>query len=180
MRKVIETNRFYCRSWTESDLPLVLDLHQNSYVMRFFPGIATSDECRQFLLKMQGVFEEHSFAYLPVFKTDSDRFVGWVGLCNQTYLSEDFVDIGWRLLPEFWGQGIATEMASAFISYGFDHLKLDRIYAVAPKLNIPSVRLMERIGMKFESTFMHPKLSEDIFPDHSHLQLCVRYKISKP
>ena len=70
-------------------------------------------------------------------------------------------------------------MASAFISYGFDHLKLDRIYAVAPKPNKASMRVMERIGMKFESTFMHPKLSEDIFPNYGQLQLCVKYKISK-
>lgn len=179
MNKVVETERFYCRLWTESDLPHVLSLHQNSDVMRFFPGIATSDQCRQFLLKMQRVFEKHSFAYLPVFEKDSDSFVGWVGLCNQTYLSEDFVDIGWRLLPEFWGQGIATEMASAFLTYGFEICKLDEIFAVAPKLNKPSMRVMERIGMKFESTFMHPKLSEDIFPDYGHLQLCVKYKISK-
>jgi hypothetical protein len=52
MNTVLETESLYCRSWTESDLPHVLSLHQNSDVMRFFPGIATYDECRQFLLKM--------------------------------------------------------------------------------------------------------------------------------
>lgn len=180
MSIVLETARLYCRSWKDSDLFLILDLHQNQEVMKYFPGIASVESCKQFLKKMQGVFNLHAYAYLPVIKKDSNEFIGWVGISNQKYLEPPFVDIGWRILPQFWGKGFATEMASAFLRYGFNECGLNEIFAVAPKSNLPSITVMKRIGMDFESEFLHPLLSVENYPNHGHLQKCVRFRQTKP
>ena len=83
-----------------------------------------------------------------------------------------FVDIGWRLKKSTWNQGFATEGAKRCLVYAFEILKLKTIYAIATANNDKSMRVMEKIGMKKHTTFMHPLISEK-----SELKECVAFKI---
>jgi RimJ/RimL family protein N-acetyltransferase len=58
------------------------------------------------------------------------------------------VELFYGLAPEFWGQGFATEASRALLRYGFDVLKLPRIWARADPPNVASMRVAERLGMK--------------------------------
>jgi RimJ/RimL family protein N-acetyltransferase len=73
------------------------------------------------------------------------------------------IEIGWRLRPEAWGKGYASEAARAVLANGFGPLGLDEIVAYTAALNIRSQRVMERIGMVRDaaSDFDHPALPED-------------------
>jgi ribosomal-protein-alanine N-acetyltransferase len=71
------------------------------------------------------------------------------------------------MIKRFWGQGIGSETAFAWLKYGFNELGLDRIFAVADKENIASWRIMEKLGMKYERTTEHYGME------------CVVYGISK-
>jgi RimJ/RimL family protein N-acetyltransferase len=82
-----------------------------------------------------------------VYKPD-DRVIGFNGLKYLGDLEE--VDLGYRFLPEYWGRGIATESSLAIVRYGFESLGLERIIALVLPDNTGSIRVLEKIGMRFE------------------------------
>jgi len=76
-----------------------------------------------------------------------------IGFCGLKYLPElDEVDVGFRFLPEYWGQGIATETSSACIAFGFDVLKLNRILGLVLAENEASIRVLEKCGLTRNGT----------------------------
>ena len=85
------------------------------------------------------------------------------------------VEIGWRFVPEAWGQGLASEGARALLIHGFEDLGLDRIVAFAVAGNRASTAVMDRIGMKPrpDLNFDHPAIHDDM----PHLKRHVFYEI---
>jgi RimJ/RimL family protein N-acetyltransferase len=83
------------------------------------------------------------------------------------------VEVGWRLHPDQWGQGYATEAASASLRFGFDEADLEEIVAFTTTLNTRSQAVMERIGMVHdpEGDFDHPSV-----PKGSPLRRHVLYR----
>ncbi len=83
---------------------------------------------------------------------------------------------GWRLHPDHWGHGYATEAAAASLDYGFDEAGLDEIVAFTTTVNTRSQAVMERIGMGRdpEGDFDHPRL-----PEGSPLRRHVLYRVSR-
>ena len=80
---------------------------------------------------------------------DQNLFVGEAGL-NLSPPRHRRGDIFYKLLPEYWGHGYATEAAQALVRFGFGVLKLHRIEAGAATENHASVRVLEKIGMTRE------------------------------
>jgi RimJ/RimL family protein N-acetyltransferase len=72
------------------------------------------------------------------------------------------VEIGWEFRRQFWGQGLAPEGARAWLGYAFDGLRLSEIVAFTAKLNLPSQRVMQKIGMSRDPAgdFDHPRVPE--------------------
>ena len=81
-------------------------------------------------------------------RRDTGAFVGWFSLkyCGR---SSD-IEIGYRLVPEAWGQGFATEGAAAMRDYGFDDVGLKRIIGVTHPGNRASQHVLTKIGMADE------------------------------
>jgi RimJ/RimL family protein N-acetyltransferase len=74
------------------------------------------------------------------------------------------------LHPNFWHKGFATEGAKRCLDFGFNQLKLEKIIAVAPVINIPSISIMQKIGMNKVQNFKHSLLKE-----YTQLETCVLY-----
>jgi ribosomal-protein-alanine N-acetyltransferase len=73
-----------------------------------------------------------------------------IGFCGfRSFDDPPEVEVLYGLIPEHWNGGLATEATSAMLRYGFEELKLDRIYAVADPPNEASFRVMEKVGMRF-------------------------------
>lgn len=164
------------RNWKSSDLDNLFKLNSNADVMQFFPKTSTKNQCKDFIERMQLQFEKSQFCYFATEKIDTKEFIGFIGLSEQTY-DVDFnpsIDIGWRLLPEFWGNGYATEGAKQCLIYGFKNLNLEEIVSVAPTVNLPSIAVMKKIGLKKIKSFNHPLLKE-----YSELENCVLHKVNK-
>jgi ribosomal-protein-alanine N-acetyltransferase len=80
-------------------------------------------------------WEQHGFGLCAVIDKAGGAFIGFCGLQYLDGTSE--IEVGYRLAKRFWGQGLATEAASASLKYGFDELGLDRIVAVVhPKMSL--------------------------------------------
>jgi RimJ/RimL family protein N-acetyltransferase len=75
------------------------------------------------------------------------EFIGWCGL---KYLPEtNEVDLGYRFMKKFWGNGYATEAALACIEYGFTRLNLRLVVGRALPANLASIKVLEKCGMKY-------------------------------
>ena len=85
------------------------------------------------------------------------------------------VEVEWRLHPDHWGHGYATEAAAASLQFGFDEAGLDEIVAYTTTLNGRSQAVMERIGMERDRAgdFDHPRL-----PEGSPLRRHVLYRVT--
>jgi RimJ/RimL family protein N-acetyltransferase len=72
------------------------------------------------------------------------------------------IEIGWRLDQKFWRCGLAAEGATAVLNFAFSTLKLKEVVAFTSKINYPSMKLMEKIGMRRDEKgdFNHPNLEE--------------------
>jgi len=74
------------------------------------------------------------------------------------------VDVGFALLPSYWSRGYAFEAASAVIAYGRDALRISRIVAIVSPDNSSSIRVLEKLGLRFERMIR-------LFEDKSELKL---------
>ena len=80
-------------------------------------------------------------------KKDSGEFIGWNEINNLDYT--DDIEIGYRYFKNYWGKGYATEMSMALVDYGFNQLNLEKLVGVAMPGNKASLRVLEKIGMKY-------------------------------
>lgn len=89
-----------------------------------------------------------------------EEMVGVVGIKPVPFEAEftPGIEIGWRLATRVQRRGLAEEAARMALGYGFGPLALDRIVAFTPPANEPSWRLMEKLGMRRDRLFDHPRL----------------------
>ncbi len=62
------------------------------------------------------------------------------------------VEVGWRLGQQWWGHGYATEGAAACVNDGFERLGLEEILSIYEPANIPSGKVMDRLGLVHRTT----------------------------
>lgn len=148
------------RNWTEEDLAQMIKISSNKLVMKFFPATATAEQTTVFIHKMRELYASHKYCYFAAIEKQSGKTMGFIGLNNPNYQADFLpnVDIGWRLSPEYWGKGLATEGAKECLAYGFQELQLPKIISTAPIINKASIKVMEKIGMTKRCNFKHPNL----------------------
>jgi len=164
------------RTWRETDLPAFTALNTDPQVMRYFPAPLNPEASRALLKQLQAHYEVYGYTYFATELLDCKRFIGFIGLKFQDYEAPftPAVDIGWRLRRESWGKGYATEGARRCLEYGFETLGLSSVVATCPTGNVPSERVMQRIGMQKQGEFEHPGLRE-----HPQLNPCLWYEVKK-
>lgn len=173
---IFKSERLGFRNWIKNDLKPMAAINSDSEVMQFFPNVQTEGKTQQFIERMQCQFEEKGFCYFAVDKLDGQEFIGFIGLSEQTFKA-DFtpcIDIGWRLAKRAWGCGYATEGALKSLDYAFNSLELDEVLSIASTVNLQSINVMEKIGMKKVEKFEHPVLKDD-----PRLKECVLYSRKK-
>jgi len=160
---IFTSNRLGFRNWTESDVLPLAGINADKEVMHFFPSVQSEKQTREFISRMQKQFDQKNYCYFAVELKKTNSLIGFIGFSDQTYPS-DFTpctDIGWRLDQRYWYKGYATEGAAACIAHAKTSLNLTEIYAVASQINKPSIRVMEKIGMRYLRNFEHPLLIND-------------------
>jgi RimJ/RimL family protein N-acetyltransferase len=170
---IFKSQRLGFRNWKDTDLVPMTAINMNPEAMEFFPELQNAEYTAQMIARMQNMFNEKKYCYFAVDRLDLVEFIGFIGLCDQTFES-DFtpcVDIGWRLSPNHWYRGFATEGAIRCLEYASDTLRLNNVKAMAPVINIKSIAVMKKIGMTEVKHFIHPKLL-----NNEGLKDCVLYE----
>ena len=175
----IDTARLRLRSWRDDDRPAFAELNADLRVMEYLHDVLSREESDAMVDRIEAHFELHGFGLWAVESRETARLSGFVGLSIPRFEAHftPCVEVGWRLAHRDWGQGFATEAATAALSFGFERLDLDEIVSFTVPRNLRSRRVMERIGMTHEPAddFDHPMF------DTSH-RLCrhVLYRAPRP
>jgi RimJ/RimL family protein N-acetyltransferase len=163
---VIETPRLSLRRWREADLAPFARINADPRVMEFFPKCLSRRESDAVVDRIHAHFARHGFGLYAAELRQNSRFIGFIGLAVPSFVAHltPCVEIGWRLEPESWGLGLATEGAGAVAAYAFEALHTPELVSMAVAGNVRSTRVMEKIGMTRDPAddFDHPSLP----PDH--------------
>ncbi len=165
-RDELRTPRLSLRAWRDADHEPFAAMNADPNVMRWFPSTADRAVSDAGVARFDALHVERGFTGWAVEVLDSERgpapFVGFVGLVPPSFdppFSHGLpcVEIGWRLAADWWGLGIASEAAAAALRYAFDVARLPEVVSFTVPPNIASQKVMQRIGMRYDGVFDHPR-----------------------
>jgi RimJ/RimL family protein N-acetyltransferase len=160
----VRTERLFLRRWRPEDREPFAAMCADPRVMEFFPALQSREESDASVDRIEAHFVTHGFGLWAVEIVGVSPFAGLIGLCHPRFEAHftPCVEVGWRLAPEHWGRGYATEGARAALDFGFHSLGLAEIVAMTVPENLRSRRVMERLGMtrRAEDDFDHPMIAE--------------------
>jgi RimJ/RimL family protein N-acetyltransferase len=161
---VLTTERLILRPWRDEDLAPFAAMNADPEVMRHFPSPLSRAESDAMVGRIRLHFATRGFGLWAVEIPDVTAFAGFIGLSVPRFEAPFMpcVEIGWRLVPDCWGKGYATEGAKTALQFGFGTLKLPEIVSFTVVANQPSRRVMERLGMRHDPAddFDHPSIAE--------------------
>ena len=166
----LKTERLVIRDFVENDWRDIVEARTQEEVARYEPWDTTTWAEREKV--MERIREQCALTfdtlgkYVEFAALLGDKAIGSVGVKRLSSVHKD-AEVGWVFNARYWGQGYATEAARALMDWGFRTLELHRITAVCDARNVPSYRLMERLGMRCEahhvkSTFINGEWVDDL------------------
>ena len=154
----LRTARLLLRRWRDEDRAPFAALNADPVVMEHFPAVLTREQSDALVGRIEAHFDEHGYG-LWALEVDG-AFAGFTGLAWQTYEASftPALEVGWRLARSAWGHGYATEAATAALTRGLQ--EVDSVVSTTARTNVRSQRVMQRIGMRRELEFDHPRVPE--------------------
>lgn len=148
---VLETERLELREFTAEDAEFVLRLVNEPAFLRYIGdrGVRTLDDARRYIADgpVAG-YARDGHGLMRVVRKSDGVGVGMCGVLKRDTLPEP--DIGFSFFPEHWSQGYALESARAVLRHARETLRLGRILAITTQDNEPSMRLLGRLGFRFD------------------------------
>jgi RimJ/RimL family protein N-acetyltransferase len=176
---VLRTHNLILRRWRDADREPFARLNADPRVMEFFPSTLSREQSDALVDRIETHFRQHGFGLLAAELRSNGSFVGFVGLNLPAFKARftPCVEAGWRIAPDLWGKGLATEAARAAIDHGFHVLGIGEIVSFTVPANLRSRRVMEKLGMTHSAAedFDHPQLP----PGHP-LRRHVLYRLRRP
>lgn len=177
---MIETERLRLRRWHDADLPPFATMNADPHVRQFFPSLMTREESDASVAGFLRMYALDGYAFLATELRETSEFIGLIGIQRMSFLLPGLavpaVEIGWRLNEKSWGKGLATEGARACLKLAFEQFQLPEIVAFTIPANLPSRRVMEKLGMTRnpDDDFDDPRI-----PAGNPCQRHVLYRIQK-
>jgi [ribosomal protein S5]-alanine N-acetyltransferase len=108
-------------------------------------------------------WERYGFGMWLLRDRQTGEMVGRGGLQYTYTAGLNDVEAGWAIVPERWGQGLATELARACVEVGFEQLDLLAVIAFTQPDNVASRRVMEKAGFEYERDIVHAGLPHVLY-----------------
>lgn len=175
----LETERLKLRDWCDADRAIFAAMNADPEVMRFFPAPQSREESDASMDRCMARIRDDGFGFWAAELKETGAFIGFIGIQKAPdYLPcAPAIEIGWRLDASVWGRGLAPEGATAALAYAFETLGAEEVISITTVGNLPSRRVMEKIGMTYDAQgdFDHPMIPED-----SPIRPHVLYRVARP
>jgi len=160
------TRRLLLRTWRPADEPLMAAINRDPDVTQYLNRPVDDEAVQTFFGVVDQHWQEHGFGFWAVELRQAGGggpFVGFVGVAYPSFLPEvaDRPELGWRLARDAWGQGLATEAATAARDDAFSRMGLDEVVSIIHPENARSRRLATKLGMSIERRVHNPVLARD-------------------
>jgi len=158
MQEFIKTPRLILREIVESDFTDLYELDSDPEVHRFLGNnpVQNIKQSKEIIKRIHQQYKDFGLGRWAIIDRFTHEFIGWSGLKFETMPINNqtgYYDLGYRLKRKYWGKGIATEAALESLKYGFTVLNLEKICAAAQIENIPSNKILKKVGLKYTETF---------------------------
>src|SRR5688500_2687818 len=152
---MVESERLIFRKFTLDDLPDLIEQRSDPEVNKFLGGtkLQNPEALAKRIRFYISCYDSHGVGMCAMQWKPTGEMIGSAGL--QPLDGTDEIEVGYSMVKDFWGRGIGTEAARAWLEYGFGKMGLDRIVAVAHTGNLASRHIMEKLGMQYEKTEFH-------------------------
>ena len=162
---MIETPRLILRRWKDSDRPAFAAICADPEVMQWLGGVMTREQADARIDRVEATFDALGHGRFLIERKSDGAFLGWCGVmpCHESVTPlAGQPEIGWRLVRDAWGGGLATEAARAALDDAFGRLGMNQVLAYTGPANLRSQAVMQRLGMTREPQrdFLHPNITE--------------------
>lgn len=157
----LETERLILRPFRPEDREAVLEFASNPQTQEH-----TGDPLRKDLNEIDQLIENiwlkdyntHGYGRFALIHKADNKIIGFSGI---KYLPEaDATDLGYRMLPEYWGKGLATESCRPVLDFAFNQIGLEEVIAFVEAANPASSRVLEKLGFTYVKTAHYPGETE--------------------
>ncbi|MBD5656778.1 MAG: GNAT family N-acetyltransferase [Candidatus Eremiobacteraeota bacterium] len=176
---IIETPRLQLRPLTDADMEPYLAMATDFEAMRYVsPTPIPRAGAKAAAIHYSKLLETRGYGYWTIQVNGGATFAGIILLQDVKFVAAftPAIEVGWLLPREHWGNGYATDGGRAALDYAFTTLTVHEVVALTTATNLPSQRVMQRLGMTHDPVddFDHPHVAG------SALERCVLYRIKQP
>jgi ribosomal-protein-alanine N-acetyltransferase len=149
---ILETERLILRQFTPEDAADNYRIYTDPDNMKFMGRQPDSIEFERDHIRkhIANYYDKYGFGLWAAVLKDNNQLIGRCGLLYQQIEDARELEVSYLLDRHYWGRGLATEAAHETVRLGFEKYKFPRIIALINPDNVASVRVAEKIGMKYE------------------------------
>lgn len=146
---IAATSRFILRQLEPSDAAFVLEIVNSPGWLKFIGdrGVRDLEGAEKYIQRNINNYQALGFGLYAIEMNDTREVAGMCGLLKRDYLPA--ADIGYALLPQFEGKGLAVEAGSAMLQFAQESLQMETLFAIVTPNNNRSISLLEKLDFKF-------------------------------
>lgn len=147
--QIVQTSRFILRQLEPSDAAFVLEIVNSPGWLKFIGdrGVRDLEGADKYIQRNINNYQTQGFGLYAIEMIDTREVAGMCGLLKRDYLPG--ADIGYALLPQFEGKGLALEAGSAILQFAQETLQMETLFAIVTPQNKRSIALLEKLDFKF-------------------------------
>ena len=149
---LLETERLTIRSFTPSDVDSYHRIVGDPDVMAHLGGVLNRDAAQRYIERAIETERSHGFARYAVLSSDDGALIGMCGYAPV----RNYIDLGYRFAKRVWGEGLATEAASAVVTVGFEKFGFDEIVGLSHPDNTASINVLLKLGFSYQRDEVTP------------------------
>jgi RimJ/RimL family protein N-acetyltransferase len=138
-------------------------MHQDAEQMAMLGGIRNDAQTALYMTRNLAHWDTYQFGMWVLRDTHDNRVAGRAMLRHLDIGGADEIETGYSLFPEYWGRGLATEIAAACVKHARTALRVPSVVALTRADHIRSQRVMTKIGMVFDCEIEHGGLPHVLF-----------------
>lgn len=147
MNIIVETERLIIREFENDDVLSLYKIESDSRIVKYIPWskLKTLSECKRQIKKYISNYKTNKLNSWAIVEKETNDVIGITQLVYTKKIKG--VEIGTKILPEYWSKGYASELSRAVVHYGLYELDLDEITAVTDINNAGAIKSLINMGM---------------------------------